>query len=109
MLIAPVLCAALRRKAESRAVVRSLAGGRIFGSVRQVDVRPEAPPRRPAWPGVEQAVGNRRQICLSQTGLPAHRENPKKQGFSMPFPRASQALSHFTVLDLTRVRSGPTC
>jgi formyl-CoA transferase len=26
----------------------------------------------------------------------------------MPFPRASQALSRFTVLDLTRVRSGPT-
>src|SRR4051794_21427840 len=28
---------------------------------------------------------------------------------SMTFPRASQALSRFTVLDLTRVRSGPTC
>jgi crotonobetainyl-CoA:carnitine CoA-transferase CaiB-like acyl-CoA transferase len=27
----------------------------------------------------------------------------------MPFPQASQALSRFTVLDLTRVRSGPTC
>jgi crotonobetainyl-CoA:carnitine CoA-transferase CaiB-like acyl-CoA transferase len=27
----------------------------------------------------------------------------------MPFHRASQALSRFTVLDLTRVRSGPTC
>jgi crotonobetainyl-CoA:carnitine CoA-transferase CaiB-like acyl-CoA transferase len=27
----------------------------------------------------------------------------------MPFPRASQSLSRFTVLDLTRVRSGPTC
>src|SRR3979490_2767059 len=27
----------------------------------------------------------------------------------MPFPRASQALSRFTVLDLTRVRSGPPC
>jgi crotonobetainyl-CoA:carnitine CoA-transferase CaiB-like acyl-CoA transferase len=26
----------------------------------------------------------------------------------MPFPRASQALSRFIVLDLTRVRSGPT-
>jgi crotonobetainyl-CoA:carnitine CoA-transferase CaiB-like acyl-CoA transferase len=26
-----------------------------------------------------------------------------------PFPHASQALSRFTVLDLTRVRSGPTC
>jgi hypothetical protein len=27
----------------------------------------------------------------------------------MPTPRASQALSRFTVLNLTRVRSGPTC
>jgi crotonobetainyl-CoA:carnitine CoA-transferase CaiB-like acyl-CoA transferase len=27
----------------------------------------------------------------------------------MPSPRASKALSRFTVLDLTRVRSGPTC
>src|SRR5437764_2965327 len=27
----------------------------------------------------------------------------------MPFPRASQALFPFTVLDLTRVRAGPTC
>jgi CoA-transferase family III len=27
----------------------------------------------------------------------------------MPIPCASQALSRFTVLDLTRVRSGPTC
>jgi crotonobetainyl-CoA:carnitine CoA-transferase CaiB-like acyl-CoA transferase len=27
----------------------------------------------------------------------------------MPFPHASQALARFTVLDLTRVRSGPTC
>jgi len=27
----------------------------------------------------------------------------------MPSPRASQALARFTVLDLTRVRAGPTC
>src|ERR1700726_5177519 len=27
----------------------------------------------------------------------------------MAFPAASQALSRFTVLDLTRVRAGPTC
>ena len=27
----------------------------------------------------------------------------------MTFPRASSALSRFTVLDLTRIRSGPTC
>src|SRR3954449_1610516 len=47
--------------------------------------------------------------CLSQTGLPVPTRNPKKEGCSMPSPRASQALSRFTVLDLTRVRSGPTC
>ena len=27
----------------------------------------------------------------------------------MAFPRASKALARFTVLDLTRVRAGPTC
>ena len=27
----------------------------------------------------------------------------------IPFPRASQALARFTILDLTRVRAGPTC
>jgi crotonobetainyl-CoA:carnitine CoA-transferase CaiB-like acyl-CoA transferase len=27
----------------------------------------------------------------------------------MPFPKASKALARFTVLDLTRVRAGPTC
>src|SRR3974390_2167333 len=27
----------------------------------------------------------------------------------MPFPMASKALSRFVVLDLTRVRAGPTC
>ena len=27
----------------------------------------------------------------------------------MPFPKASTALNRFTVLDLTRVRAGPTC
>ena len=31
--------------------------------------------------------------------------NPKKEGLSMPFPRASQGLSRFTVLNLIRVRS----
>jgi crotonobetainyl-CoA:carnitine CoA-transferase CaiB-like acyl-CoA transferase len=28
---------------------------------------------------------------------------------AVPFPRASKALARFTVLDLTRVRAGPTC
>jgi crotonobetainyl-CoA:carnitine CoA-transferase CaiB-like acyl-CoA transferase len=37
-------------------------------------------------------------------------ERRKRPGASeMPIPHASQALSRFTVLDLTRVRAGPTC
>jgi crotonobetainyl-CoA:carnitine CoA-transferase CaiB-like acyl-CoA transferase len=35
--------------------------------------------------------------------------NPALEAPAMPFPRASKALTRFTVLDLTRVRSGPTC
>jgi len=38
-----------------------------------------------------------------------HRQNPTLEASAMPFPRASKALARFTVLDLTRVRSGPTC
>src|SRR5712671_6621845 len=36
-------------------------------------------------------------------------ENAAWETSDMPIPRASKALSRFTVLDLTRVRSGPTC
>jgi crotonobetainyl-CoA:carnitine CoA-transferase CaiB-like acyl-CoA transferase len=39
-------------------------------------------------------------VRLFDTGLEAP---------TMAFPRASKALARFTVLDLTRVRSGPTC
>jgi formyl-CoA transferase len=41
-------------------------------------------------------------------GPPRRVENSSGE-YLMPFPRASKALSRFTVLDLTRVRSGPTC
>src|SRR6476646_545216 len=37
------------------------------------------------------------------------RTKPPLRSLEMPFPRASQALERFTVLDLTRVRAGPTC
>src|SRR4029077_17982193 len=37
------------------------------------------------------------------------RRQPALEAPAMPFPRASKALARFTVLDLTRVRSGPTC
>jgi crotonobetainyl-CoA:carnitine CoA-transferase CaiB-like acyl-CoA transferase len=41
---------------------------------------------------------------------PKRRRNSRRFGdISMAFPSASKALSRFTVLDLTRVRSGPTC
>src|SRR6201995_5173159 len=33
----------------------------------------------------------------------------RRSFFRMSSPRASQALARFTVLDLTRVRAGPTC
>jgi crotonobetainyl-CoA:carnitine CoA-transferase CaiB-like acyl-CoA transferase len=36
-------------------------------------------------------------------------KKPALEAPAMPFPRASKALARFTVLDLTRVRSGPTC
>jgi crotonobetainyl-CoA:carnitine CoA-transferase CaiB-like acyl-CoA transferase len=34
---------------------------------------------------------------------------PSSESLAMPIPHASQALARFTVLDLTRVRAGPTC
>ena len=37
------------------------------------------------------------------------RKNVSLQVRKMPVPKASRALSRFTVLDLTQVRSGPTC
>src|SRR5262247_2733545 len=37
------------------------------------------------------------------------RKNVSLQVRKMPAPKASRALSRFTVLDLTQVRSGPTC
>src|SRR6202050_5016786 len=37
------------------------------------------------------------------------RGKPALEAPAMPFPRASKALARFTVLDLTRGRSGPTC
>src|SRR5260370_27021793 len=42
-------------------------------------------------------------------GAPALRNLSCPWSYRMPFPRASTALSRFTVLDLTRVRAGPTC
>src|SRR4051794_21457363 len=46
------------------------------------------------------------------SGRPASRARPRKRLARvpvMPAPRASRALERFTILDLTRVRSGPTC
>src|SRR5256885_11501566 len=44
--------------------------------------------------------------------LPAAFAGPRKhlrRCRIMPIPKGSRALERFTVLDLTRVRSGPTC
>src|SRR3984893_17356435 len=51
-------------------------------------------------------VGPRRRRLIQQ---PDRRIQRHQETTRMPFPRASKALSRFTVLDLTRVRSGPTC
>jgi crotonobetainyl-CoA:carnitine CoA-transferase CaiB-like acyl-CoA transferase len=40
---------------------------------------------------------------------PPNKNTVPQETLNMAFPRASKALSRFTVLDLTRVRSGPTC
>jgi crotonobetainyl-CoA:carnitine CoA-transferase CaiB-like acyl-CoA transferase len=44
-----------------------------------------------------------------KTGAGTRRTSLAWETPDMPIPRASKALSRFTVLDLTRVRSGPTC
>src|SRR6201990_1204550 len=55
-------------------------------------------------------AGRSANVGLSRRppGQKADRETPR-QVPKMPFPRASRALERITVLDLTRVRSGPTC
>ena len=42
-------------------------------------------------------------------GLGKVRLFPRHRNSAMPFPGASNALARFIVLDLTRVRAGPTC
>src|SRR6201988_4179048 len=80
--------------------------------------------RRNDWPdAAREPVDNRDQIG-KVLALPARRDpgagnnpagairagaQPALEAPAMPFPRASKALARFTVLDLTRVRSGPTC
>jgi crotonobetainyl-CoA:carnitine CoA-transferase CaiB-like acyl-CoA transferase len=57
--------------------------------------------RRDASPGMDNIAG------IGDCPDSFHRQVSKTE--AMPFPQASQALARFTVLDLTRVRSGPTC
>src|SRR5436309_14851458 len=45
-------------------------------------------------------------VCALAIAGPPSRPYPETK---MPAPRASRALERFTVLDLTRVRAGPTC
>jgi crotonobetainyl-CoA:carnitine CoA-transferase CaiB-like acyl-CoA transferase len=62
-------------------------------------------------PNDEQSVpmDKARQIGEGRARNANSRRFQAVRSLEMPFPRASQALSRFTVLDLTRVRSGPTC
>jgi crotonobetainyl-CoA:carnitine CoA-transferase CaiB-like acyl-CoA transferase len=50
-----------------------------------------------------------RRIGRQKSGLGNQPSKLALEASAMPFPRASKALVRFTVLDLTRVRSGPTC
>jgi formyl-CoA transferase len=60
-----------------------------------------------------------REIPAATAAVPLHPSRPAEfadgkanrllETPPMPFPHASKALARFTVLDLTRVRSGPTC
>src|SRR6478735_6415245 len=52
-------------------------------------------------------IGECRRVRADKPHYPAVERRWRRH--SMPVPRASQALARFTVLDLTRVRSGPTC
>src|SRR5438128_5049520 len=64
---------------------------------------------------IPSSVDNRRDIgeCRFPPAQRRTRVMQKKQHLAgaekMPFPKASRALERFTVLDLTRVRAGPTC
>src|ERR1700683_5173919 len=64
-------------------------------SDRHADADPRHDPREP----VDNPIGIGEVLAL-----PAPLESP-----AMPFPRASKALAGFTVLDLARVRAGPSC
>src|SRR5437764_9898531 len=62
---------------------------------------------------IPSSVDNSRQIgeCRGPGAPPAEicTSRDLASAKNMPFPRASRALERFTVLDLTRVRAGPTC
>src|ERR1700748_1821896 len=58
------------------------------------------------------SIVGRSLIPIPSDNRPTYRPEPfidPVPELSMSFPRASQALTRFTVLDLTRVRAGPTC
>jgi hypothetical protein len=51
---------------------------------------------------------NREPANMRDTSLHDLTASRARSEISMTFPHASEALARFTVLDLTRVRSGPT-
>ena len=60
-----------------------------------------------SWFRGRQRPQDRQISCLRRH--PAGRKKDPLQVRKMPIPKASRALNRFTVLDLTQVRSGPTC
>src|SRR6188472_4142277 len=65
----------------------------------------------PFWPNMSFRRCNRQAPLYRGMSGRKPRPGPGRHSgvLVMPLPRASSALSRFTVLDLTRVRSGPTC
>src|SRR5260221_10577735 len=93
-----------RRSAETRGVGSGLFMRGGSSAFMYTAGRDRIRPRRS-----RQGVNN--PVKIRECRKSAHRAGASARSgvYRMPFPRASTALSRFTVLDLTRVRAGPTC
>src|SRR6185295_11497203 len=76
---------------------------RIASDRSQISVQPRQDRGAPGGMDKPAEIGEVRPAFRPEGSVSNALGNP------MPAPRASQALQRFTVLDLTRVRSGPTC
>src|SRR5947207_2812059 len=118
--VATVVPAAISNASSQRqtgGALRLAVNGEEFAGVVMGGVHPAAPPRsRRTIADIARLESNR--SAMDNTGkigecrLPRRYRRPRSMPHRcriMPFPRASRALERFTVLDLTRVRAGPTC